>query len=144
MPPSRAVILLDTDILSLLLGTVPPPALTARLDAANREVATTIVSVEESMRGWLARIAAARTATARVNAYRRFFGCLRDLQRVPTVGFDAAAEHLYSELRGAGVRIGTMDLRIACIALAIDATLATRNLRDFRQVPGLRCEDWTV
>lgn len=40
-------------------------------------------------------------------------------------------------------RIGTMDLKIAAIALANDATLLSRNLRDFGKVPGLRVEDWT-
>ncbi|MEO5802504.1 MAG: type II toxin-antitoxin system VapC family toxin, partial [Verrucomicrobiota bacterium] len=40
------------------------------------------------------------------------------------------------------VRIGSMDLKIACIALAHDATLLTRNVNDFSQVPGLRVENW--
>ena len=34
-----------------------------------------------------------------------------------------------------GVRIGTMDLKIASICLANDATLLTRNLVDFDKVP---------
>ena len=37
-----------------------------------------------------------------------------------------------------------MDLRIASIAKARNATLVTHNLSDFRQVPGLKVEDWTI
>jgi tRNA(fMet)-specific endonuclease VapC len=37
-----------------------------------------------------------------------------------------------------------MDLKIAAIALATDATLLSRNLTDFGKVPGLRVEDWTL
>jgi len=35
-----------------------------------------------------------------------------------------------------------MDLKIACIVLAYDATLLTRNVTDFAQVPELRVENW--
>jgi tRNA(fMet)-specific endonuclease VapC len=39
-------------------------------------------------------------------------------------------------------QVGTQDLKIACICLAHDATLLTRNLADFKPVPGLRVENW--
>ena len=40
------------------------------------------------------------------------------------------------------IRIGTMDLKIASIALIKDALLLTANLREYSQVPDLRCENW--
>jgi tRNA(fMet)-specific endonuclease VapC len=37
-----------------------------------------------------------------------------------------------------------MDLKIAAICLANDATLLTRNSTDFGKVPALRTENWTL
>ena len=39
-------------------------------------------------------------------------------------------------------KIGRADLLIACIALAQDALLVTRNTKDFKLVTGLRLENW--
>ena len=39
---------------------------------------------------------------------------------------------------------GTMDLRLAAIALSQNLTVLTRNLRDFGRVPGLKVEDRTL
>ncbi len=39
-------------------------------------------------------------------------------------------------------KIGRADLLIAAITLAREATLVTRNVKHFRQVPGLKVENW--
>jgi tRNA(fMet)-specific endonuclease VapC len=58
----------------------------------------------------------------------------------------AAAEH-YARLklacRDSGVVIDENDLWIAATALALGATLVTRD-KDFSRVPGLPIEDWTA
>ena len=58
------------------------------------------------------------------------------------IPFDEAAAMQYgrirSELQKAGTPIGPNDYLIAAIALAQDATLITRNVREFERIPGLR------
>ncbi|NUQ61351.1 MAG: type II toxin-antitoxin system VapC family toxin [Pirellulales bacterium] len=53
-----------------------------------------------------------------------------------------AAVSQFENLRQAKTRVGTMDLKIACITLAHGATLLSRNRKDFDKIPGLRVEDW--
>ncbi len=60
------------------------------------------------------------------------------------MGFDAPAAAEFERLQGLRLRIGTMDLKIAAVALAYRATVLTRNVKDFGVVPGLRVEDWTA
>ena len=57
--------------------------------------------------------------------------------------FDEAAAERFLQLRRSRLRLGSMDLKIAAIALAQETTLLSRNLADFRRVPGLLVEDWT-
>jgi tRNA(fMet)-specific endonuclease VapC len=59
------------------------------------------------------------------------------------VDFDTEAAARFELLKRVPIRIGSMDLKIAAIALAREATLLTRNLIDFRKVPGLSAEDWS-
>jgi tRNA(fMet)-specific endonuclease VapC len=67
-----------------------------------------------------------------------------DLPTVPLLPIDAVAAAEFERLRANNKlkKIGRGDLLIASIALARRATLASRNLRDFRLVPGLRVDNW--
>lgn len=56
--------------------------------------------------------------------------------------FDEDAAVIFQHFQKAKVRIGTMDLKIAAICMAHDATLLSRNLVDFERVPGLRAANW--
>ena len=60
------------------------------------------------------------------------------------IPFDARSAAEFDRLRQIKnlKRIGRADLLIASIALAQRATLVTRNLRHFRQIPGLNLENW--
>ncbi|WP_228024903.1 type II toxin-antitoxin system VapC family toxin [cf. Phormidesmis sp. LEGE 11477] len=63
---------------------------------------------------------------------------------ITALNYSADADSRFREFRSVGVRIGTQDLRIASIVLASGGVLVTRNRQDFKQVPGLLLEDWSV
>jgi len=69
---------------------------------------------------------------------------LADFAQAQVLSYDPNASTVFESLKSQRIRVATMDLRIAAIAISQDKTLLSRNLTDFRQVPGLRVEDWTV
>lgn len=140
------MIIIDTDVLTILQRGqgLEYDALTARYEQAETEPYTTIISFEEQMRGWLAYLARSRSLEAQIRAYGKLRSLLDDFVVRPILDFDAAAAGEYQSLSKARLRIGTMDLKIAAIALAHDALLVSRNLADFQRVPDLKVEDWTA
>ena len=140
------LVILDTDHLSLLLFPDSEAAdrIVERLVSERvGQLTTTIVTYEEQSRGWLARIARARSIDQEIESYRKLRDSLADFCVMEVLDFDEEAAAEYQRLRQMKVRIGSMDLKIAAIALARGATLLTRNLADFRKVPGLKVEDWS-
>jgi tRNA(fMet)-specific endonuclease VapC len=141
------MIVLDTDHLSVLERSDQPGSIALRARLAQvppAEVVTTIISYEEQMRGWMAYLARTRAMAQQVEAYRRLLQHLDNYRRIPVLPFDEAAAIAFQQLRCARLRIGIMDLKIAAIVASRNATLLSRNLGDFRQVPGLQVEDWTA
>jgi tRNA(fMet)-specific endonuclease VapC len=51
---------------------------------------------------------------------------------------------IFQRLRAQRMRIGTLELRIAAIALSREATLVTRNRQNFAGIPALTIADWSV
>ena len=116
--------------------------LLGRIRASGQDAATTIVTVEEQLRGWLAEIHRRNDPHLQIPAYERLHRRIEFFAAWTVLPWDAESAALFLNFRRQGLRIGTMDLKIACIALAHDATLLTRNASDFAQVPGLRVENW--
>ena len=139
------MILLDTDHLTILRHPENPryEALTARMyESLDEDFATTVVNLEEQTRGWLSYINAKREMLDQIEGYERLAELFEFFADWEIARLDQRAVEEFGRLRQQGVRIGTMDLKIAAIALVQDATLLTANLRDFQKVPGLRVENW--
>jgi tRNA(fMet)-specific endonuclease VapC len=122
--------ILDTDHLSFVQR--GHPQVIARLSAIPiAQRAVTIVTADEQLQGRLALIRRAKTQTDAARAYERLRETIQLFATVRILPYDTAAVAQFEALRQQGVRIGTQDLRIAAICLTQQATLATRNQRDF-------------
>ena len=137
--------ILDTDHLSVLdRGGNTANNLLQRLATLDpNSVATTIINYEEQMRGWMSYSARAKTETQLIEAYRQLNRQLRNYCTIPVVEFDEVSVREFQRIKKLYPRIGTMDLKIASIALVNQSIVLTRNSRDFGQIIGLSTEDWT-
>jgi tRNA(fMet)-specific endonuclease VapC len=157
--------ILDTNCFSLLQQNHPMMVQRVKVNAEN--LAVTIVTVEEVIRGWFDVIRQAsappkkdknaskpspadkkasehKKADKLVLAYTRLWDTLDDFKTLNILKFDQNASTIYTNFHGQIRLIGTRDLPIAAIVLANNAILVTRNNRDFSQVPDLVQEDWTI
>jgi tRNA(fMet)-specific endonuclease VapC len=107
------------------------------------QIGITVITVEELLRGRLAQIRQAAKPPARLSAYYWLRETLDFLCDFAVLEYGAQAEAYFELLQAQKIRIGTQDLRIAAIALSLEATLVTRNRKDFSQVPGLKMTDWS-
>ena len=134
--------ILDTDHVSLFQHR--HPFVVQRVNQVNfEEIAITIITAEEQLRGRFNVIRNASSSDKLVLAYAKFQNNLDFLQSVSLLEFSEAAGNIYAELK-TKIRVGTQDLRIAAITLSVNGILVTRNWKDFEKVPNLRLEDWTI
>jgi tRNA(fMet)-specific endonuclease VapC len=138
------MLVLDTDHLTEYQKGTSPEAhrLKQRLDDSAESYATTIITVEEIMRGWMAAIRSIHDPRRQISAYGKLRQLFRFFATWNVLEWDDDAADAFEALKRAKTRMGTMDLKIASICLANNATLLSRNRKDFDNVPGLRVEDW--
>lgn len=137
---------LDTDTLSLYQRGLAN--LVAKVDAYHardpKGLAIAVNTVEEEIAGWYTMLRQARTPDQVIMAYERLARAIPLLARWQIVPLSRPSLLRYEALLRMNLNVRKMDLRIAAIVLEIGATLVSRNLRDFRRVPGLVVEDWSA
>ena len=134
---------LDTDTLSRLhAGDQRLEDRHGRVDP--NELATTAVSRIEILQGRFDFVLKASDGQQLIKALAWLTHSEDLLREITVLSINEAAANHFDRLRQIKKlkKIGRADLIIAAIALAHGATLVTRNVRHFRQIPGLRLENW--
>ena len=139
------MIVLDTNVLSMLMQKAPEAAVVAWMDRQPAEsVWITSVTLFEVRLG-LALLPAGRRRQALQAAFSQLLE--EDLEN-RILDFDSAAAiaaaALAAERQRAGRPVDIRDTQIAGIALARRATLATRNLRHFADLKVPVVDPWTA
>ena len=138
-----SLFVLDTDILSLYRRG-QPLIVQRMLQQSLNTLATTAITVEEQLTGWYTLLRQAKDDQRLTTAYERMTKTVRFFSRMQVLSFTMAAAARLAAFRKLKLKIGTLDLRIACIALEAQAILVTRNRSDFDLVPELIIEDWSL
>lgn len=136
-------VILDTNHYRELVHETPlGDRLMLRLVNADADAFTTVITAQEIYQGWAAEINRKSAGSNQVHAYRQFLLAIRAFEKITILPFDDDAAAEFHRLQNLRLRVGTMDLKIAGIAISHSALLLSRNLTDFQNIPGLRVENW--
>jgi tRNA(fMet)-specific endonuclease VapC len=134
---------LDTDTLSLYYE--GHDVVRGHVDAhPTGELAITVLTVDEQLTGWYTLTRQAHGPEHVVRAYDHLAQTVVRLGRWRILPYTEQAVARVAQLKALRLNVRVMDLRIAAVALEHGAIVVTRNLRDFRRVPGLTVDDWSV
>jgi len=130
----------DTDIYTNVIRKIPSETLRNRLKKVpRRDQFTTTITIGEVYYGIM-----------KVSNKTRLLKLFEDvlLPRATILSFDFSAAKKYGEIRSflekQGTPLSHADLQIASIALSMNMTLITGNLKHFQRVPGLAVENWLI
>jgi tRNA(fMet)-specific endonuclease VapC len=130
----------DTDIYTNVMRKIPSETLLNRLKKVpRRDQFTTTITIGEVYYGLI-------KASNRTSLLKLFEAAL--LPRATILPFDFPAAKKYGEIRSflekKGTPLAHADLQIASIALSMNMTLITGNLKHFQRVPKLTAENWLI
>jgi tRNA(fMet)-specific endonuclease VapC len=108
------------------------------------DLTITVITIEEQLSGWYTALRRIKQRDQLARTYLRLAMIIPFLARFPILSYTVPAILRFEHFHTLKLNIRTIDLRIAAIALESNGIVVTRNLRDFRRVPGLVVQDWTV
>ena len=135
----------DTDTVTLL-AYGRNEKLNRRVEAldASEPLGVVVVTWMEILQGRFAGLLKAANEQELATAMQRFRASREHLGQFEVLEVNVDAAQRFEQLRGQKKlkKMGRADLLIACIALAHEALLVTRNTAHFKPVVGLRVENW--
>lgn len=137
------MILLDTDTVTHL--SYGNEKVRRRFGAVARDsIAITVVTRYEVLRGRAENLLKAASEDELRKAVGLFRHAEELLSDLVVVGLDDEAIRHFGRLRKQKnlKKMGRADMLNACIALGNDALLVTRNTKDYKDIAGLRMENW--
>lgn len=113
-------------------------------EASDEPLAIAVITRNEILRGRADNLLKAANEEELRKATERFHQAEELLSDFLVVGFNDSAIGHFGRLRKQKnlKKMGRADMLIACIALANDALLVSRNTKDYKDVAGLRVENW--
>lgn len=107
-------------------------------------IGITIITKIEVLRGRIDYVLKADTGEKLIKAQELLFRTEELLNQLPIIPISQSAAEEFNRLRAISKlrKIGQADLLIASITLVNRATLVTRNLRHFQQIPGIKVVNW--
>ncbi len=139
--------LLDTDHVSLILRNElqVKQALGVRI----ADTAVSIITLQEIFNGWVGKLNQPKDTPERIIwKYHQLWLASEFFKTLPILELDQQAYDRYTQLVAQNPELRKsrlqQDMRIASIALSNNATIVTRNRRDFSLVPSLKIEDWSI
>ncbi len=138
------MIVLDTDIMTLVWHG-KNKALQRHIESIEgpEQRAVALITRMEILAGRFASLLKAANESELRTAMERFRSSLRWLDTFLTLEVnDHAIQHFERLRQQKRLKMRRPDMLIACIALAHEALLVTRNIVDYQRVVGLRVENW--
>jgi tRNA(fMet)-specific endonuclease VapC len=138
-----SLFLVDTDTVTFWLQghTAVAAAFAARKPD---EIGIPIIATEEIWDGWQAAFRTAKTPERAAHASPKLAETLMRLRPFSIIPWCVSAIERHRTLNKLKLNIGANDQKIAAIALDLGATVVTNHEQDFRRVPGLTVENWTL
>jgi len=138
------MMVLDTDTLSLFHRGQEQVVERLASAAATEDIATTVITQAEILRARFDFLLKASDSIQLQRAQQWADASQALLEDLEILRIDADVVSRFDKLKAQKKlrKVGRADLLIASVVLACDATLVTRNLKHFRQVPKLKVVNW--